>query len=76
MKVYAGSVILEPGLTEQDFVELAGKGIWLAKAGFGAFPTPFEYAPMVQWAKKHGMVTTVHTGGSSIRAPPAFGAII
>jgi enamidase len=66
MRVCAGSVILEPGLVEQDFKELAGKGIWLAKAGFGAFATPFEYAPMIQWAKQHGMVTTVHTGGSSI----------
>jgi enamidase len=66
MRVCAGSVILEPGLVEQDFKELAGKGVWLAKAGFGAFDTPFEYAPMIQWAKQHGMVTTVHTGGSSI----------
>ena len=66
MRVCAGSVILEPGLVEHDFKELAGKGVWLAKAGFGAFYTPFEYAPMIQWAKQHGMVTTVHTGGSSI----------
>ena len=66
MRVCAGSVILEPGLEEQDFEELAGKGVWLAKAGFGAFGTPFEYAPMVRWAKQHGMITTVHTGGSSI----------
>jgi enamidase len=66
MRVCAGSVILEPGLVERDFEELAGKGVWLAKAGFGAFPTPFDYAPMVAWAKKHGMITTVHTGGSSI----------
>jgi enamidase len=66
MKVHAGSVILEPGLTEADFAELASKGVWLAKAGFGAFPTPFEYAPQIGWAKKHGMITTVHTGGSSI----------
>jgi len=66
MRVCAGSVILEPGLEERDFEELARKGVWLAKAGFGAFATPFDYAPMVQWAKKHGMITTVHTGGSSI----------
>jgi enamidase len=66
MRVCAGSVILEPGLEERDFEELAHKGVWLAKAGFGAFATPFEYAPMVAWAKKHGMITTVHTGGSSI----------
>ena len=66
MRVCAGSVILEPGLVERDFEELARKGVWLAKAGFGAFDTPFEYAPMVGWAKQHGMITTVHTGGSSI----------
>ncbi len=66
MRVCAGSVILEPGLVEKDFAELAGKGVWLAKAGFGAFKTPFDYAPQIGWAKKHGMVTTVHTGGSSI----------
>jgi enamidase len=66
MKVYAGSVILEPGLAEQDFVELAAKGVWLAKAGFGGFATPFDYVPAIRWAKKHGLITTVHTGGSSI----------
>ena len=66
MRVCAGSVILEPGLKEQDFEELARKGVWLAKAGFGAFDTPFDYAPLVRWAKQHGMITTVHTGGSSI----------
>lgn len=66
MRVYAGSIILEPGLVEDDFREIAAQGVWLAKAGFGAFETPYAYAPMVAWAKKHGMITTVHTGGSSI----------
>ena len=66
MRVWAGSVILEPGLVEADFAEIAGKGVWLAKAGFGAMKTPYDYAPLVAWAKKHGMVTMVHTGGSSI----------
>ena len=66
MRVYAGSVILEPGLVEADFKEIAAKGVWLAKAGFGGVKTPYDYAPMVAWAKKHGMITTVHTGGSSI----------
>ena len=36
MRVIAGSVILEPGLQREDFVELAAKGVTLAKAGFGA----------------------------------------
>ena len=66
MRVHAGSVILEPGLTDADFAELAGQNVWLAKAGFGAFATPYEYAPYVAMAKRHGMVTMVHTGGSSI----------
>jgi len=66
MRFWAGSVILEPGLVEDDFKELSDKGVWLAKAGFGAVDTPYDYAPMVAWARKHGMVTTVHTGGASI----------
>jgi enamidase len=66
MRVHAGSIILEPGLTEADFEEVAKQGVWLAKAGFGAVKTPFDYVPMVSWAKKHGMITTVHTGGASI----------
>jgi enamidase len=66
MKVHGGSIILEPGVTEADLAEIAAKGVWLAKAGFGAVKTPYDYAPMVQAAKRHGMITTVHTGGSSI----------
>lgn len=66
MRVHAGSIILEPGLEEADFKEISEQGVWLAKAGFGAFKTPFEYVPMIAWAKKYKMVTTVHTGGSSI----------
>jgi enamidase len=66
MRVYAGSIIMEPGLTEADFKEVSEKGLWLAKAGFGAVKTPYDYAPMCAWARKYGMITTVHTGGSSI----------
>src|ERR1043166_6868449 len=43
MRVYAGSVILEPGLREEDFKEVSAKGVWLTKAGFGAVETPFDY---------------------------------
>ncbi len=66
MRVHAGSIILEPNLTEADFSELEKQGVWLAKAGFGAFATPYEYAPYVAMARQHGMVSMVHTGGSSI----------
>lgn len=66
MRVCAGSLILEPGLRETDFDDLVSSGVWMVKAGFGAFKTPFEYAPLVAMAKSRGMVSMVHTGGSSI----------
>ncbi len=72
IRVHAGSIILEPGLTGDDLTEIARKGVWLAKAGFGAVATAFEYGPLVAAAKTAGMVTTMHTGGSSI---PGSGAI-
>ena len=72
MKVHAGSVILEPGLSGNDLGEIAKQGVWLAKAGFGAFATAYEYAPLIAAARAHHMITTVHTGGSSI---PGSGAI-
>src|SRR5215469_13621344 len=59
MRVFAGSIILEPGLVEDDLRDVAQQGVWLAKAGFGAVKTPFDYAPMIAWARKHGMITTV-----------------
>src|SRR5437763_8710106 len=72
MHVHAGSVILEPGLNQADFADLAAGGVWLAKAGFGAVETPYDYVPLVAAAKGAGLVTTCHTGGSSI---PGSGAI-
>ena len=72
MRVLAGSVILEPGLKAADFVELAVNGVRLAKAGFGAVKTPYDYVPLVRDAKAAGLITTCHTGGASI---PGSGAI-
>ena len=72
VRVHAGSVILEPTLTGNDLGEIAKQGVWLAKAGFGAFATAYEYAPLIAAARAHGMITTVHTGGASI---PGSGAI-
>ncbi|MBR1223048.1 amidohydrolase family protein [Bradyrhizobium sp. U87765 SZCCT0131] len=72
MRVHAGSVILEPGLTEADFADLRRQGVWLAKAGFGAMKTAYDYVPLVAAARAAGMITTVHTGGSSI---PGSGAV-
>ena len=72
MRVIAGSVILEPGLKKADFEELARKGVRLAKAGFGAVKSSYDYVPLVADAKAAGLLTTCHTGGSSI---PGSGAI-
>lgn len=66
MRVHAGAVILEPGLEAGDFREIADKGVWLAKAGFGGVRTPFDYTPMVRMAQDAGMIVNVHTGGASI----------
>ncbi len=66
MRVHAGSLILEPGLQEKDFAELRKMGVWMVKAGFGAFASPYEYAPFVAMAREQGMISMVHTGGSSI----------
>ncbi|WP_315835246.1 amidohydrolase family protein [Bradyrhizobium prioriisuperbiae] len=66
MRVHAGAVILEPGLTRADLAEIRQQGVWLAKAGFGAFPTPYDYEETIAWARELGMITLVHTGGASI----------
>src|SRR4029078_3737399 len=72
MKVIAGSVILEPGLKASDFVELKQKGVRLGKAGVGPGKDSYDYVPLVADAKAAGLLTTCHTGGSSI---PGSGAI-
>lgn len=66
MRVHAGALILEPGLTRNDLQELRARGVWLVKAGFGAFATPYDYAEAIGWARDFGMISMVHTGGSSI----------
>ena len=67
VKVLGGSIILEPGLQEKDFEELAREGVKVvAEIGLGGVKNPKEAAPMVKWAKKYGMVVMMHTGGTSI----------
>ncbi len=64
--VHGGAVILEPGLTRADFAELRREGVWLAKAGFGAFERPLDYAPVVHAARAEGIRVMCHVGGGSI----------
>jgi enamidase len=66
-KVHAGAPILEFGLTEADFAEMARAGVRLVgEIGLGSVRTGRDAAPMVRWAKQHGMTVTIHTGGPSI----------
>ena len=66
MKVNAGSVVLEPGLTDDDFAEMARHGVRHAKYGFGGYAQPQDGESEVRRAQKHGMCVMSHSGGSSI----------
>jgi enamidase len=74
MKVLGGALILEKGLVEKDFEECAKEGVRLVgEIGLGSIKTPEDAAPMVKWAKKHGMVVMMHTGGTSIPGSTTVG---
>ena len=66
VKVHAGSIVMEPGLTEADFEEISQHGVKLAKVGFGRFSSPYDYEPLVRAAQKFGINVMAHTGGASI----------
>ncbi len=67
VKVHGGAPILELGMIEEDFAEMAKHGVKLVgEIGLGSVKTGKDAAPMVRWAKKHGMTVTIHTGGPSI----------
>ncbi len=66
MTVHAGAVVLEPTLTEADFVELEAAGVHLAKFGFGRYADPADGADQVRWAQEHGITVMCHSGGASI----------
>jgi len=67
VKVHGGAPILELGLVESDFAEMAAAGVKLVgEIGLGSVRTGKDAAPMVTWAKRHGMTVTIHTGGPSI----------
>ncbi len=66
MKVNAGSVVLEPGLGDEDFAEMARHGVRHAKYGFGGYRDPRDGEPEVRRAQKHGLCVMSHSGGNSI----------
>lgn len=75
IKVHAGAVILEKGLTEKDFEELSAEGVWLVgEVGLGSVKTADEAATMVGWAQKNNMKVAIHSGGTSIPGSSAITA--
>ncbi|RPH42598.1 MAG: Enamidase [Burkholderiales bacterium] len=67
VKVYAGAPVIEQGMVEQDFADMAAAGVTLlGEIGLGSVKAGAEAATMVGWARKHGIQSTIHTGGPSI----------
>jgi enamidase len=66
MKVNAGSVVLEPGLADTDFAEMARHGVRHAKYGFGGYAHPRDGEPDIRRAQQHGLCVMSHSGGNSI----------
>ena len=67
VKVHAGAPILEKGMEEEDFKYMAENGVkLLGEVGLGTVKAGDEAKKMVDWARKYGMQSTIHTGGPSI----------
>ncbi|HXQ42334.1 MAG TPA: amidohydrolase family protein, partial [Candidatus Udaeobacter sp.] len=67
VKVHAGAPVIEKGMVEEDFKEMAAAGVkLLGEVGLGGVKTGEEAKRMVAWARKHGIQSTIHTGGPSI----------
>lgn len=67
VKVLAGAPVIEKGMVEQDFAEMAAAGVTLlGEIGLGSVKAGDEARTMVAWARKHGIQSTIHTGGPSI----------
>lgn len=67
VKVLAGAPVIEKGMVESDFQELAAAGVGLlGEIGLGSVKGGTEAATMVKWARAAGIQSTIHTGGPSI----------
>ena len=67
VKVLAGAPVIEKGMIEQDFKDLADAGVkLLGEVGLGSVKAGEEAQKMVAWARKYGIQSTIHTGGPSI----------
>src|SRR5246127_2206451 len=67
VRIHAGAPVLEHGMVEEDFKELATAGVtMLGEVGLGSVKDGATAREMVGWARKYGMQRTIHTGGPSI----------
>jgi enamidase len=67
VKMLAGAPVIEEGMVESDFKELADAGVTLlGEVGLGSVKAGETAAQMVKWARKYGIQSTIHTGGPSI----------
>jgi enamidase len=67
VKVLGGAPVIEKGMVESDFVELAQAGVrLLGEVGLGSVKAGYEAKEMVAWARKAGIQSTIHTGGPSV----------
>jgi enamidase len=67
VKIYAGAPVIEHGMVEDDFKELASAGVKiLGEVGLGSVKDGKTAQQMVSWARKYGIQSTIHTGGPSI----------
>ena len=67
VKVLAGAPVIEQGMVESDFAELAAAGVTLlGEVGLGTVKAGAEAKQMVNWARKYGIQSTIHTGGPSV----------
>ena len=67
VKVHAGAPCIEPGMSEQDFKDLADAGVTLlGEVGLGGVKDGPTARRMVAWARSFGIQSTIHTGGPSI----------
>jgi enamidase len=69
VKVLGGTVILEPGLVEDDFREMAREGVRAVKF-IQAIPDRAEAVRFSKWAKQNGMRVMIHCGGTSLPGVP------
>ena len=67
VKLHAGAPVIETGMVESDFAELASAGVkLLGEIGLGGVKDGPTGRKMVDWARKYGIQSTIHTGGPSI----------